>query len=124
MNFRKIWLKGGALFALDLQEPHAPQPSSSAQNPFLRQGWLSQSPVNSLTWGVLAKQKAAPAPASSVQGGMEPVLAELGLHCPDTQTCFALLLGQVPSAPMQREVCPADICLCSLLFPAPRAAPC
>lgn len=45
---------------------------------------------------------------------MEPALAELGLHCPDTQTCFALLLGQVPSAPTQREVCPAGICLCSL----------
>lgn len=68
MNFRKIWLKRGALFALDLHEPHAPQPSSSAQNPFLRQGRLSQSPVTSPAGGFWLKRQLLPQPAPCREG--------------------------------------------------------
>lgn len=71
MNFRKIWLKGEALylFALDFQEPHAPQPSSSAQNRFLKQGRLSQSPVTSPAGGfLLSKRQLLPQPAPCREG--------------------------------------------------------
>lgn len=68
LNFRKIWLKRGALFALDLHEPHAPQPSSSAQNPFLRQGRLSQSPVTSPAGEFWLKRQLLPQPAPCREG--------------------------------------------------------